>query len=66
MKTKFFLIAFVLISTIATASTSINKTEVSYMDCSGNFNIDGRSYTITLHDVSWWTCAKFKVASLFN
>lgn len=36
------------------------------MDCSGNFTINGTEYTITLHDVSWWICAKFKVGSWFN
>lgn len=40
--------------------------ESTAMDCTGKFTIDGDTYTITLHDVSLWTCAKFKVASWFN
>jgi hypothetical protein len=39
---------------------------IPFMDCSGEFKIDGKSYTITLHDVSFWTCTKFKIASWFN
>ena len=34
--------------------------------CSGKFKIDGKSYTITLHETTVWTCAKFKVASWFK
>ena len=44
---------------------SSNK-EAAAMDCTGTFTINGDTYTITLHDVSLWTCAKFKVASWFN
>ncbi|MCU0324087.1 MAG: hypothetical protein MUF45_02395 [Spirosomaceae bacterium] len=48
--------------------TKINQTlnQQVCMDCSGNFTINGTEYTITLHDVSWWTCAKFKVGSWFK
>lgn len=42
------------------------KESMEVMDCSGNFMIDGKSYTITLHDQSLWTCAKFKIGSWFQ
>lgn len=48
-------------------NTSVKATEKqAQATCSGEFKIDGQSYTITLHDVSLWTCTKFKVASWFN
>jgi hypothetical protein len=56
--------------TSATEKQYINKVKTEenlpFMDCSGEFEINGKSYTITLHDVSLWTCVKFKVASWFN
>jgi len=42
----------------------VSRTEVA--ECKGEFKVDGKSYTITLHDVSVWTCIKFKTASWFN
>lgn len=51
------------------ANSQINKANANLLlikECTGEFKINGVSYTITLHDVDLWTCAKFKVASWFN
>lgn len=69
MKNKLLLLIILFSISSAAIATNINapkKTETVLMDCSGNFDIDGKSYTITLHDVSTWTCIKFKVGSWFN
>jgi hypothetical protein len=70
MKGKLILLALIVLCTINSTNASSNQNfenlENLLMDCSGNFDIDGKSYTITLHDVSLWTCTKFKVASWFN
>lgn len=62
-----FISASVVNLTSATGKTVVKLEQNSpFMDCSGEFEINGKSYTITLHDVSLWTCVKFKVASWFN
>lgn len=69
MKKKLLILTIVFSSLISTQAKSINdqdSLEEIYATCSGEFKIDGRSYTITLHDVSWWTCVKFKVGSWFK
>jgi|TARA_B110000238_G_C15897980_1_gene340690 hypothetical protein len=69
MKKNLLIFAVIVSSLISIQATTINneeKIEEVYATCSGNFNIDGDSYTITLHDVSWWTCVKFKVGSWFQ
>ena len=70
MKKKILLIAIIVSSLISIQARTFPVMEVDNEElcstCSGEFNIDGVSYTITLHDVSWWTCVKFKVASWFN
>lgn len=45
---------------------NVNASTMIIKECTGEFKINGVSYTITLHDVDLWTCAKFKVASWFN
>lgn len=55
-----------LISVQATAFDVKPTEEDTCATCTGEFKIDGKSYDITLHDVSLWECAKFKVASWFN
>lgn len=61
-------VASSLISLQASSTTIETQTfsEEVCATCSGEFKIDGKSYTITLHDVSWWECVKFKFASWFN
>jgi len=62
----------ILMTVFSVACFSANANDKSlistndFATCSGEFKIDGRSYTITLHDVSWWTCVKFKVGSWFK
>jgi hypothetical protein len=69
MKNRILILTFILISlnSVQAISNSTEKgTKEITVECSGKFNIDGKSYTITLHDVSLWDCARFKVASWFN
>jgi len=68
MKKKFILVLLVgSLFLISFTNSSVKASEErAQATCSGEFKIDGQSYTITLHDVSLWTCAKFKVASWFN
>lgn len=69
MMKKHFLIFLVVFAFIGFSSNSTNKSAYiskDFVTCSGEFKIDGKSYTITLHDVSLWTCAKFKVGSWFK
>lgn len=69
MKNKILILSIVLSSLISIQATTIDNQkslDETCSTCSGEFKIDGRSYTITLHDVSWWTCVKFKVGSWFK
>lgn len=69
MKKSIFLFAFVLISLVSIQATpDLTKKDPKEvkMECSGQFNYEGRSYTITLHDASMWDCVRFKLASWFN
>ena len=71
-KTIYFLIVVVICSMISLQTSTAANTEIQTFSeevcstCSGEFKVKGKSYTITLHDVSWWTCVNFKVASWFN
>ncbi len=66
MKKKMLVFAIIGCLAIGRAEPKNVKSSEPYRTCSGEFKINGDSYTITLHDVSWWTCVKFKVASWFN
>lgn len=69
MKNKAIVLVVVIFSFISIQATTIEKintTDEVCATCSGEFKINGDSYTITLHDVSWWTCVKFKVGSWFK
>ena len=69
MKKRLFLMVLLLCCFISTQAIDESRSALDSRrveNCSGEFEIDGISYTITLHDVSVWTCAKFKVASWFK
>lgn len=70
MKKKLLILTLLASSIISIQASTINLNEEMVDEtcatCSGEFKINGDSYTITLHDVSWWTCVKFKVGSWFK
>lgn len=69
MKKRFLIFVIAVGGLLSIQATTIEKNNSSdevCATCSGEFKINGDSYTITLHDVSWWTCVKFKVGSWFK
>ncbi|MDC1161916.1 hypothetical protein OAT18_00600 [Tenacibaculum sp.] len=72
MKKKIITLAIVVCGLVSIQATTLNETSSIQTEdsicatCTGEFKIDGKSYDITLHDVSWWTCVKFKVGSWFK
>ena len=69
MKRKYLVLIVLVFSSLYISSYAKNRecnNDSIVMDCTGHFSSNGKDYTITLHDVSLWTCIKFKVGSWFQ